>query len=241
MTERSLPRHIAIIPDGNGRWAKQRSLPRFAGHKAGVDAIRQVIKSCIEEKIEVLSLFAFSSENWRRPPSEINFLMNLFITVLEGETKKLHEQNIQLRIIGDRSPFDKKLQKLMQVAENLTANNTGLKLIIAANYGGQWDIQQAMQKIAKEHLSADIITAELIHSKLSLADLPAPDLLIRTSGEQRVSNFYLWQLAYTELYFTPVFWPDFNKEEFIRALSYYAGCERRFGHISEQLKTEMYA
>jgi undecaprenyl diphosphate synthase len=241
----TLPKHIAIIMDGNGRWAKKRFLPRIAGHKAGVDAVRQAVKCCVENKIEVLTLFAFSSENWRRPEQEVDYLMGLFISALERESKKLHEQNIQLRIIGDRSRFDEKLQQQMFKAEQLTQNNTGLKLVIAANYGGQWDICESMRQlmiaIQNGQLSTQDISPELVQSKLATFDLPNADLLIRTSGEQRISNFMLWQLAYAELYFTNVFWPDFDAKEFEKALAFYANRERRFGLTSEQLRVESHA
>jgi undecaprenyl diphosphate synthase len=240
MTKPTLPRHIAIIMDGNGRWAKKRFLPRIAGHKVGVESVRQIVKSCAEKGIEVLSLFAFSSENWQRPEQEVSFLMGLFLTVLEREVKKLHKQNVQLRVVGDTAQLNSKLQEHIVAAQNLTANNTGLKLVIAANYGGRWDINQAVQKVAadveKGELRSSDISPELIQSKLSMADLPDPDLFIRTSGEQRISNFMLWQLAYTELYFTEVFWPDFDAKELDKALDYFANRERRFGFISEQLK-----
>jgi undecaprenyl diphosphate synthase len=237
-----LPRHIAIIMDGNGRWAKQRHLPRVAGHKAGLESVRSVVKACIEKKIDVLSLFAFSSENWQRPTQEVDYLMELFILALKRETQKLHKQNVQLRIIGDRSRFDDKLREHMQQAEVLTANNTGLKLVIAANYGGQWDITEACRQLALEvekgHLSVHDITSEHLQSKLEIADLPDPDLFIRTSGEQRISNFMLWQLAYAELYFTPVMWPDFNEEAFEQALAFFTSRERRFGCTSEQIRVK---
>lgn len=245
MSESTLPRHIAIIMDGNGRWAKRRLLPRVAGHKAGVDAVRQTVKACVKKKIEVLSLFAFSSENWRRPEQEVNYLMELFISALERESNKLHEQNIQLRIIGNRTAFNEKLQQQMQHAEQLTANNTGLKLIIAANYGGHWDIQEALRKVAvaveEGRLTSQMVSAQSIQQYLSLADLPDPDLFIRTSGEQRISNFFLWQLAYTELFFTDVFWPDFDEKELQKALDFYAKRERRFGYTSEQLRVDQHA
>lgn len=240
MSSSTLPRHIAIIMDGNGRWAKKRLLPRVAGHKAGVDAVRKTIKACAEKRIEVLTLFAFSSENWRRPEQEVTYLMDLFLNALEREAKKLHEQNIQLRIIGDRSRFDEKLRHYMNSAEQLTAQNTGLKLVIAANYGGQWDISEAMRCLAVEieqgKLTSQQITPELIQTKLSLADLPDPDLFIRTSGEQRISNFLIWQLSYSELYFTDIHWPDFDADELEKALSFYAARERRFGCTSEQIR-----
>jgi undecaprenyl diphosphate synthase len=226
--------------DGNGRWAKQRHLPRVAGHKAGADSVRQVVKICIEKNIEVLTLFAFSSENWRRPASEIDYLMQLFMTLLDREAKKLHKQNVQLRVIGDRIRLEETLQQKISHVENLTKHNPGLKLILAVNYGGQWDITQAMKALAVEveqgQLTPADITSELIQQKLCLADLPEPDLFIRTSGEQRISNFMLWQFAYTELYFTPILWPDFNEQEFEKALEAFIKRERRFGLTGDQLK-----
>lgn len=245
MNKTTLPRHIAVIMDGNGRWAKQRHLPRVAGHKAGVEAVRNTVKYCAERNIEVLTLFAFSSENWRRPAQEVSYLMDLFIVALEREAKKLHKQNIQLRIIGDRSRFDEKLQNQMLKAEDLTAANTGMKLVIAANYGGQWEIAEACRQLAAEIAAGKItgsdISAALIQTKLVTADLPDPDLFIRTSGEQRISNFMIWQLAYAELYFTDVLWPDFGAHELDKALAFFAGRERRFGCTSEQLRAEKHA
>lgn len=232
-----IPRHIAIIMDGNGRWAKQRLLPRVAGHKAGAEAVRRVVKRCVEMKVEVLTLFAFSSENWKRPITEISYLMDLFISALKREAEKLHEQNVQLRIIGDRTRLDEKLCKQIITAEQLTAKNTGLKLVLAVNYGGRWDIADTLRQIATQieagHLTSAQITPELIQEKIALSELPEPDLLIRTSGEQRISNFMLWQLAYTELYFTNVFWPDFNGEELEKACAFFANRERRFGTAPE--------
>ncbi|HEX4044489.1 MAG TPA: isoprenyl transferase [Gammaproteobacteria bacterium] len=231
-----LPRHIAIIMDGNGRWAKQRFLPRLAGHKAGVEAARLVVKQCVKQQIAVLTLFAFSSENWRRPPEEIDHLMGLFLTGLEREAKMLHDNQIQLRFIGSRTRLSDELCKKIQEAEKLTHANTGMVLQIAVDYGGQWDIYQAMRQLAQEveegKLSSSAVTPELIASKLSFADLPDPDLFIRTSGEIRISNFILWQLAYAELYFTDTFWPDFNEIEFEKALTYFAGRDRRYGLAS---------
>lgn len=222
--------------DGNGRWAKQRGLPRIAGHKAGADAVRRTVKGCAERGIEVVTLFAFSSENWRRPPQEVSYLMQLFITVLKREIKRLHEQNIRLQVIGDRSRFDEKLREEMHKAEALTHANTGLKLVIAANYGGRWDICHAVQLLMQDMLDGKIkrneITPESIQAKIALGAYPEPDLLIRTSGEQRLSNFMLWQLSYTELYFSNIFWPDFDELELDRALDFFAKCERRFGQIS---------
>lgn len=245
LTKTPLLQHIAVIMDGNGRWAKKRFLPRIAGHKAGVDAVHNIVKCCVEKKIKVLTLFAFSSENWRRPAQEVDYLMSLFHTMLEREINKLHKQNIRLRIVGDRLRFDEKLQKQIVHAEQLTQHNTGLTLVIAANYGGQWDISEAMRSIAasvqKGELSLDDISPALIESRLITADLPQPDLLIRTSGEQRISNFLLWQIAYSELYFTQVLWPDFDSVELDKAISFYMNRERRFGAISEQLKVETHA
>lgn len=238
-TASNLPQHIAIIMDGNGRWAKHRFMPRVAGHRAGVEAARQVVKNCVKRHIKVVSLFAFSSENWRRPQQEVSYLMEIFLTGLEREVSMLHENNVQLRFIGDRSRFNEKLSNKISEVENLTRQNTGLVLIIAVDYGGQWDICQAVQKLTKEveqgKLTSQDITPERIANYLSFADLPNPDLFIRTSGELRISNFMLWQLAYSELYFTPVFWPDFDEKELDKALAHYAARERRFGKSSEQL------
>lgn len=239
MTKLSLPQHVAIIMDGNGRWARQRFMPRIAGHRAGVEAARQVVKNCAKRNIKVLSLFAFSSENWRRPPQEVSYLMELFLTSLEAEVHTLHENNIQLRFIGDRSRFNKKLVDKIQEVENLTCKNTGMILIIAVDYGGQWDICQAVRQITQDVekgvLASKDITPADISSKLSFADLPDPDLFIRTSGELRISNFMLWQLAYSELYFTDTLWPDFDEKELDKALIHYAERERRYGFSSEQI------
>lgn len=240
MTTLNMPRHIAIVMDGNGRWAKQRYMPRIAGHRAGVEAARAVVKNCAKKNIQVLSLFAFSSENWHRPQAEVNYLMRLFLAGLEREVAMLSEYNVQLRFIGDRSRFNKRLLKKIHEVEKSTAKNSGMILIIAADYGGQWDIGQAMRRIAVDIENGKIkstdITIELINSKLSFADLPNPDLFIRTSGELRISNFMLWQLAYAELYFTPTLWPDFDEEVLNNALTHYASRERRYGYVSEQVK-----
>jgi undecaprenyl diphosphate synthase len=240
---KKLPRHLAIIMDGNGRWARKRFLPRVAGHRAGVDALHNIVKHAMEQGVEILTLFAFSSENWRRPPYEVSYLLDLFLNMLENEIQKLHEQGIQLRVIGDISKFNEKLQAQIIKAQQFTANNSKLKLVIAANYGGQWDLTQAMKKIALEvekgTLASSQVSPELITSYLALGDLPPPDLFIRTSGEQRISNFLLWDLAYTELYFTEVLWPDFNEVELDKALDFFAGRERRFGCTSEQLRSEL--
>jgi len=235
-----LPRHIAIIMDGNGRWAERRHLPRFAGHRAGQKVVREIVQACVDQGIEILTLFAFSSENWRRPIQEVNYLMQLFFHALQTELKLLQEHNVQLQIIGNRSNFNPKLVKRMQQAQAQTANNTGLKLIIAADYSGQWDILQAVQQIAEQVAQGDLLPSDIdantLQSKLATNGIPVPDLLIRTSGEQRISNFFLWQLAYTELFFTEVWWPDFTLATLNEALAFYASRQRRFGHTSEQME-----
>ncbi len=232
------PQHIAIIMDGNGRWAKARHLPRVAGHKKGFETVRQIIQNAAKKGVQVLTLFAFSSENWQRPQTEIDFLMNLFVTALKQEIKKLHENNIQLRMIGNLSRFNPELHSAILEAQALTKDNTGMKLLIAVDYGGQWDIVNACQQIARDVLNGDLQVADIqpdrITSYLATQDLPAPDLLIRTSGEQRLSNFLLWQLAYTELYFTDVLWPDFDEGEFTKALDFYTKRDRRFGNVNEE-------
>ena len=233
----SVPRHIAIIMDGNGRWAKQRFMPRAAGHQRGVEALREVVKACRVLGVGYLTVFAFSSENWRRPADEVSFLMSLFLKMLEREVAKLHENSIRLKIIGDRSRFDEKLKQTMREAELLTANNTALTLTIAANYGGRWDVIQAVKSMLREHpqLAQNFSEADL-QPYLSMSDAPEPDLFIRTGGEQRISNFMLWQLAYTELYFTDVLWPAFGRKELETAIASYQQRERRFGRTSEQLE-----
>lgn len=236
------PRHVAIIMDGNGRWARRRHLPRFAGHRAGLESVRKTIRACGEQGVEVLTLFAFSSENWRRPKEEVGLLMNLFLNALDKEVGKLHENNIRLRIIGDITAFSSEIQQRIVDAERLTCNNTALQLNIAANYGGRWDIAQSCRqlaaRVAKGELSAEAITPELIHQGLSLAALPEPDLFIRSGGEQRISNFLLWQLAYTELYFTDLLWPEFDEAAFNEALLSFARRQRRFGRTGEQVEAE---
>lgn len=235
----SRPRHVAIIMDGNNRWAKARRLKGVAGHKAGVNAVKAVVETCAREGVEVLTLFAFSSENWRRPQDEVSALMRLFLFALEREVKKLHRNNIRLRIIGDRTAFSPTLQEHMEKAEALTRDNTLMTLVIAANYGGHWDITQATRKVAEMARAGQIepsdITDSLIQRHLSIGDLPMPDLMIRTAGEQRISNFMLWHLAYTELYFSPVYWPDFLEAEMREALRAYAGRQRRFGQTDDQI------
>ena len=232
-----VPRHIAIIMDGNGRWAKKRFLPRVAGHQRGVETVREMVKACRELGVEYLTLFAFSSENWRRPADEVSFLMQLFLKMLEREVEKLHENNIRLKIIGDRSHFDDKLNQRIVEAEQLTTNNTSLTLTIAANYGGRWDIMQAVQAMLRvcPELTVGFSEAEL-EPYLSMHYAPEPDLFIRTGGEQRISNFLLWQLAYTELYFTDTLWPTFDREALQAAIRSYQTRERRFGRTSEQVQ-----
>lgn len=234
-----LPRHVAIVMDGNGRWAQRRSLTRTAGHREGAKAVRRIVKACSERGIEVLTLFAFSSENWRRPRPEVEVLMNLFLTTLRREIRRLDVANVRLRFIGDRSAFTATLQEYIAQAERRTAANTGLTLVIAANYGGRWDIAQATWRVAEEvaagRLRLGEVTADLLHRYICLADLPEPDLFIRTGGEQRISNFLLWQLAYTELYFTDRLWPDFDGEALDAACAAFASRQRRFGQTSEQV------
>lgn len=233
----AVPRHIAVIMDGNGRWAKQRFMPRVAGHQRGVETLREVVKACRELGVEYLTVFAFSSENWRRPADEVSFLMTLFLKMLEREVARLHENNIRLKIIGDRSRFNDQLRQAMHEAEALTANNTGLVLTIAANYGGRWDVMHAVQSMLKEHPHlAQGFAEEDLSPYLSMSDAPEPDLFIRTGGEQRISNFMLWQLAYTELYFTDVLWPAFGRKELETAIASYQKRERRFGRTSDQLQ-----
>ena len=223
--------------DGNGRWAKKRFLPRVAGHKRGVETVREVIKACVEMGVEYLTLFAFSSENWRRPTDEVSLLMQLFRLALEQEVKKLHKNNIRFKVIGDLARFEPKLVTLIRQAELTTANNTALTLTVAANYGGRWDVMQATHAMLSEHPElAQTFTEHDLAPYLSISYAPEPDLFIRTGGEQRISNFLLWQLAYTELYFTPILWPDFNTDALNFAIHSYQERERRFGRTSEQLE-----
>lgn len=234
------PKHIAIIMDGNGRWARQRHQPRFMGHRAGVKAVEKIVKHCVEKQVAVLSLFAFSSENWRRPSKEVSLLMELFALVLKQQVKRLDKNNVRLKIIGDISKFSSGLQKQILDAQSSTENNTGLTINIAANYGGHWDITQSVRQLAAQVKSGDLmpeqITEARINAGLMTADLPEPDLFIRTGGEQRVSNFMLWQMAYTEFYFTDTLWPDFDEQSLDLAIESFTQRERRFGKTSEQLK-----
>ncbi|MCX7627663.1 MAG: isoprenyl transferase [Methylophilaceae bacterium] len=232
----AVPRHIAVIMDGNGRWARKRLMPRVMGHQRGVETVRNMVRYCIELGVEYLTLFAFSSENWRRPVDEVSFLMKLFAEALKREVVKLHENDIRLMVVGDRSRFDASLIQAIDAAEKLTAHNRKLTLTIAANYGGRWDILQAVRRLLEVHPEkAGNFTEQDLASHLSMAYAPEPDLFIRTGGEQRISNFLLWQLAYTELYFTDTLWPDFDRRAFNRAIESYQRRERRFGRTSEQL------
>lgn len=230
-----MPQHIAIVMDGNGRWAKKRFLPRVAGHVKGVEAIRRTIEGCIVRNIPYLTVFAFSSENWKRPGEEVSFLMNLFLSSLEKETDKLHDNDIRLKVVGDLSRFDVPLQKAIAAAEEKTSKNSTLTLTVCANYGGRWDILQAARRMSSEGLDVKDMTEERLSSYLALSYAPEPDLFIRTGGETRISNFLLWQLAYSELYFTETFWPDFDNEELEKAIASFQSRERRFGKTSEQL------
>jgi undecaprenyl diphosphate synthase len=232
-----VPRHIAIIMDGNGRWAKQRFLPRIAGHKRGVENVRNTVRACAERGIEFLTLFAFSSENWRRPQEEVSLLMQLFVAALEQEIVKLSENGIRFKVIGDLSRFKSQIVQLATDAEQLTRNNTRLTLTIAANYGGRWDILQAVNRMMRKQpeLVNGFGETDLL-PYLSMSYAPEPDLFIRTGGEQRISNFLLWQLAYTEMYFTDLLWPDFDTVALEQAIVSYQKRERRFGRTSDQLK-----
>ena len=236
----SVPKHVAIIMDGNGRWATKRFMPRVAGHSEGLEAVRKVVEECVKQNVEYLTLFAFSSENWRRPPEEVGFLMKLFLKSLRKEVTRLAENNIRLKMIGDLSRFGSAISDMVEFSEEKTKDCNRLTLTIAANYGGRWDILQAMQKAFAQnpHLDPGSIPEEWLTPHLSMAYAPEPDLFIRTGGEQRVSNFLLWQLAYTELYFTDILWPDFDAAELQKAFLWYAQRERRFGRTSAQLLNE---
>ncbi len=232
-----MPQHVAIIMDGNGRWAKKRFLPRFVGHQKGLNSVKRLVAHCSNIGVKALTLFAFSTENWRRPQDEVNKLMGLFLKALQKEVSKLNENNVKLLIIGDRSGFNQELQEHIALAESLTAKNTGLVLTIAANYGGRWDVVQAVQQWQRAH--PDRTVAEMAESDISefisLSDQPEVDLLIRTGGEQRISNFLIWQMAYAEFYFTDELWPEFNESSFDKAIGSFAHRERRFGQTSEQV------
>jgi len=237
-----LPNHIAIIMDGNGRWARQRNLSRNVGHKAGVEATRKIIEATAHKQIGALTLFAFSSENWNRPKTEVKLLMELFLISLKREINKLNKNNIRIRFIGERDAFNQKLIDQISHSETLTKNNTGMTLNVAVNYGGRWDIVNACKQIARkvqsQQLEIDDIDEQCLGKHMTLSDIPEPDLFIRTSGECRISNFLLWQSAYSELYFTDTLWPDFDEQAFELALQNYALRQRRFGKTGEQLETE---
>jgi undecaprenyl diphosphate synthase len=228
-----IPRHVAIIMDGNNRWAKRKGVAGPMGHRAGVEAVRGVLRACKKHGVEVLTLFAFSSENWGRPLPEVRALLALLSRYLRNEVRELHEDGIRMRFIGERRRFSQRQQKLMERSENLTRGNTGATVVIAVDYGGQWDIAQATRKLATQVQEGTLlprdITPELIDRNISISDLPKPDLCIRTGGDARISNFMLWHFAYTELYFTDILWPDFNENEFANALAEYSLRERRFG------------
>ncbi len=231
--ENMIPHHVAIIMDGNNRWAKRQGLQGTAGHRAGVEAVREVLRTCRDHGVQVLTLFAFSSENWGRPQPEVRALLALLSRYLRAEVRGLHEDGIRLRFIGERNRFSERLQRLMRQSEELTEQNTVSTVVIAVDYGGQWDIAQAVQKLAQRvqdgELEPQQITPKLIDQNVSISDLPHPDLCIRTGGDARISNFMLWHFAYSELYFTNTLWPDFGELEFARALADYSRRERRFG------------
>jgi undecaprenyl diphosphate synthase len=236
------PQHVAIIMDGNGRWARSRGLPRPAGHRASVKVVRKIVQACAKSGVRYLTLFAFSSENWRRPPDEVGMLMKLFLDTLEREVADLHRNQVGVAFIGDRDLLGAALARRMQSAEQLTAGNTGLKLTVAMAYGGRWDITQACRSLAADaaagvHAASDIGEAH-VEARLAMAGIPDPDLLIRTGNEQRISNFLLWNLAYTELYFCDVLWPEFSTAQLDAAFEFYARRERRFGKTSGQLAAQ---
>jgi len=231
-----VPRHVAIIMDGNGRWAQRRRLPRIAGHRRGAEAVRATVRACADRGISYLTLFAFSSENWRRPAEEVALLLKLFKSALQNEVDKLHANGVRLKVVGDTSRFDPKLRKLIERGEELTAGNRELTLTVAANYGGRWDILQAMSQLLQKNPGVETVDEAAISPYLAMSYAPEPDLFIRTGGEQRISNFLLWQLAYTELYFTESLWPDFDAAALDLAITSYRSRERRFGRTSEQLE-----
>ncbi len=237
---KKIPQHIAIIMDGNGRWAKARDLPRSAGHKEGLKTVKMAVKTCAEAGVKVLSLFAFGSDNWQRPDEEVKFLMELFIQALHSEVSELHEKSLRIRFVGDRTAFSEELQECIEFSEKLTQDNQGMQLVLAMNYGGQWDILEATQKLAQQVadgvLNTSDITPQEFAKNLATQDLVTPDLFIRTSGEKRISNFFLWQMAYTELFFCDEYWPDFNQESLQKAMTWFSQRERRFGKTSEQIK-----
>jgi len=234
-----VPRHVAIIMDGNGRWARSRMLPRIAGHRRGLEAVRATAENCAERGIEYLTLFAFSSENWRRPAEEVALLLQLFQSALTSEAERLHRNGVRLKVVGDTRRFGRKIRLLIGEAERLTASNRRLTLTIAANYGGRWDILQAVTRLVAEKGCPEKIDETALAPYLSMSYAPEPDLFVRTGGEQRISNFLLWQLAYSELYFTETLWPDFDAQALDQAIASYRGRERRFGRTSEQVAASL--
>ena len=230
-----VPRHVAVIMDGNGRWARSRMLPRIAGHRRGLEAVRATLQNCADRGIEFLTLFAFSSENWRRPAEEVALLMQLFQAALSSEVERMHRNGVRLKVVGDVQRFDPKIRALIEQGERLTADNRRLTLTIAANYGGRWDILQALSRLAASGALPAQITEEKLAPHLAMSYAPEPDLFIRTGGEQRISNFLLWQLAYSEFYFTDTLWPDFDAAALDQAIASYRRRERRFGRTSEQV------
>jgi undecaprenyl diphosphate synthase len=241
-SQQRVPKHVAIIMDGNGRWATQRNRVRTWGHREGVKSVRAVVEESVRRGVGTLTLFAFSSENWQRPPTEVKLLMDLFMSTLRGEVRRLNDNGVRLRIVGERSAFSDKLQRRIADAEDLTAHNTALNLQVAANYGGRWDIAQATRRVVADCLAGRLdpaaVDEQAIAERLSFADLPNPDLFIRTGGEKRLSNFVLWQAAYAELYFTDLLWPEFGAAAYGLALDDYANRQRRFGRTGEQIRAQ---
>ena len=237
--EIQIPGHVAIVMDGNGRWAKNKYLPRAAGHREGVKAAKNIIEACGKAGVKILTLFAFSSENWNRPQAEVSALMGLFVSSLENEIQTLNKNGVKVNFLGDRSRFDSKLQDKINEAEKLTQSNTDFTLNVAVNYGGRWDIVDACKKLTKRVQSKEILPDEINESVfsefISTYPLPEPDLFIRTAGEMRISNFLIWQLAYTELYFTDVLWPDFDDCQLQQALENYGQRKRKFGMTQQQV------
>jgi undecaprenyl diphosphate synthase len=232
------PRHVALIMDGNGRWAHQRSLPRSAGHKQGVEAVRRAVRAGLDLGIEYLTIFSFSAENWSRPSSEVNYLLGLLRRFVRQDVAELHRAGVRVRIIGDRENLQPDIVRLLEECENLTSSNSAMTLVVAFNYGGRDEVAAATRSIAREAVAGRIavedIDAAMVSDHLYAPDIPEPDLLIRTSGEQRISNFLLWQLAYTEFVFVPEHWPDFSREILERAIQEYSGRDRRFGGLKVQ-------
>ena len=239
-TDPNIPNHIAVIMDGNGRWARKRAMPRHLGHRSGVGAVRKIVELSAQNGVNYLTLFAFSSENWNRPREEVSKLMGLFVEALQREVDDLHRNNVRLEFIGAREQLQVNLRDMIATAERQTRDNTGLRLQVAVAYGGRWDIVNATQKLARQvasgELQANDIDETAIASELQLAGIPDPDLLIRTGGEQRISNFLMWNLAYAELWFCDTLWPDFGEQEFAAALEFFTQRERRYGHTGDQIE-----